>query len=68
MHEGFKYIGKLPSIKNQRLIVKSIIKEWIEKNSNIDISLIVLGIGDGKELSFILEDQLISSSLKKLLA
>lgn len=65
--DGFRYIGKLPSIRCQRLIEKNIIREWTENFSIENGDFLALGIGDGEGLNFILEDKHIRSSLGKLI-
>lgn len=67
MYPGFKFIGKLPSINEQRLIQKKVLENILLSKRIERINFLSVGVGDGEELNFLLTSPILKSSIAKVI-
>jgi len=65
MFFGFKYINKLPSMYEQRLLQRSLL-EKIVGNQNNKLEFLIVGIGDGEELNYLISNQNTSKKINNI--
>jgi len=67
MYPGFKFINKLPSINEQRLIQRKFLVHILASKQLKMIKFLSAGVGDGEELDFLFASSILKSAIAKVI-
>lgn len=68
MYAGFRFAGALPSIKNQRLIQRTILERLLALGKfNRGVAFLSLGVGDGQELNVLFQSSFMKEATNQLI-
>ncbi len=68
MHKGFRFVGTMASINEQRLMLRTIIEQLLREELKQRATLLDVGVGDGRELEVLLESETIKTMLTEVVA
>lgn len=66
MYSGFRFVGELESIREQRALQRAVIEGLLERYHKQQAALLDVGIGDGHELDHILGSSVVSDRLGRI--
>jgi len=68
MYKGFRFVGSLASINEQRIMQRTVIEQLLREGLKRRAKLLDVGVGDGRELETLLESETVTKLLTEVVA